>query len=133
MKSLTELEIYRLETVKCVPERWLRHLTALEKLMVCYCYEVVELSERIKHLEFLKNVRLQCLPKMVILPKVLQRLSSSLQSLELHDLIRLESLPDWLDKLASLEPKDCIDTRLYTRNAKSPKKTHSFVELFWVS
>ncbi|KAL9177423.1 hypothetical protein ABFS82_01G056900 [Erythranthe guttata] len=99
LKSLTYCE-----KLTCLPEGWLRHLTALEELQIIECPEVVELpEEEVKYLKFLKKVNLRGLRKMVYLPKALQHLASSLQRLSLNNLPQLSSLPDWLGDFTSLE------------------------------
>ncbi|KAL7159861.1 hypothetical protein ABFS83_01G055400 [Erythranthe nasuta] len=105
LKSLTSLSIkYSKKLVGCLPQGWLRHLTALEELQIFKCPEVVELpEEEVKYLKFLKNVDLSSLPKMVYLPKALQHISSSLHRLSLYDLPQLSSLPDWLGDLTFVE------------------------------
>ncbi|KAL7122734.1 hypothetical protein ACP275_01G062300 [Erythranthe tilingii] len=104
LKSLTSLSIKFCEKlVGCLPQGWLRHLNALEELVIFECPEVVELPEEVKYLKFLKTVYLTNLPKMVYLPKALQHLSSSLQLLSLYNLPQLSSLPEWLGDFTSLE------------------------------
>ncbi|KAL7122682.1 hypothetical protein ACP275_01G058700 [Erythranthe tilingii] len=89
---------------RCLPEGWLRHLTSLEELVIRSCRELVELPEEgIKHLHSLKRVFLYDLPKMVCVPKALNHLSSSLQSLRLCKLEELSSLPEWLGDMTSLQ------------------------------
>ncbi|KAL7159826.1 hypothetical protein ABFS83_01G053200 [Erythranthe nasuta] len=93
LKSLTSSSInYCRKLMGCLPQGWLRHLTALEELDIFQCDRVVELPDELKSLS-----------KMVSLPKALQHLSSSLQLLSLNDLSQMSSLPEWLGDFMSLE------------------------------
>ncbi|EYU41269.1 hypothetical protein MIMGU_mgv1a022367mg [Erythranthe guttata] len=104
LKSLTSLSInYCRKLMGCLPQGWLRHLTALEELDIFQCDGVVELPDEVRYLKFLTKVELKSLPKMVYLPKALQHLSSSLQLLSLNDLPQMSSLPEWLGDFTSLE------------------------------
>ncbi|XP_012830413.1 PREDICTED: putative disease resistance protein RGA4 [Erythranthe guttata] len=104
LKSVTHLTIEECDTLRCLPEGWLRHLTSLEELVIWSCRELEELPEEgIKHLHNLKKVVLYDLPKMVCVPKALNHLSSSLQSIHIDALPGLSSLPDWLGDMTSLQ------------------------------
>ncbi|KAL7137587.1 hypothetical protein ABFS83_10G103000 [Erythranthe nasuta] len=108
--SLTHLRIEECDTPRCLPEGWLRNLTSLEELEILRCRELVELPEEgIKNLHNLKTVILYDLPKMVCVPKALNHLPSSLQSLHLSKLLELSSLPEWLGDMTSLQSLDIYE------------------------
>ncbi|KAG8382074.1 hypothetical protein BUALT_Bualt05G0038700 [Buddleja alternifolia] len=109
LKSLKELWINNCNTLTCIPDGWLRHLTALEKIYIHWCKELVELPEGIKFLHSLKRIELKRLPKMVSLPEVLP----SLQHLELWHLDQLTSLPDWLDNF--ITSSEVLEMKYETR------------------
>ncbi|XP_047953680.1 putative disease resistance protein RGA4 [Salvia hispanica] len=103
LKELTRLNLYSCQTMRSLPEGMLRHLTALNILLIVNCREFVELPEDIKHLHNLEFLLLHDLPKMTRLPQAFQQLIS----LYLIDLPELESLPDQLPSLNSLYVIHC--------------------------
>ncbi|XP_047952707.1 putative disease resistance protein RGA4 [Salvia hispanica] len=109
LKELISLWPESCQTMRCLPERMLRHLTALEDLTIITCPEILELPEDIKHLHNLKFLQLHW-----IFPRsraCLKPFSTSLlYTLQIFP--NLESLPDQPPSLFTRcyeLPKGCID------------------------
>ncbi|KAH6757485.1 hypothetical protein C2S52_023353 [Perilla frutescens var. hirtella] len=106
LKKLHYLDIHDCDTLTCLPEGLLCHLTALVNLDISKCPELIELPEEVKHLQSLEHIGLDDLAKMACLPEALQHLAS-LRWLYLTKLPQLDSLPDKLPSLRTLHLEDC--------------------------
>lgn len=109
LKKLGWFSIVDCEAMRCLPKGMVQQFTALRRLEIYRCPELVELPQEIKHLQNLEYISLFYLEKMASLPEALQHLSS-LKSLHLGHLPQLGSLPDWLHHLTSLHTmivEDC--------------------------
>ncbi|XP_047951745.1 disease resistance protein RGA2-like isoform X2 [Salvia hispanica] len=103
LKGVTFLGLYNCDRMTYIPQGMLQHLTALGRVDIFSCKELVELPEEINHLHKLKVIQLSWLPKMACLPQAIQHL----EILFMHDLPELESLPDQLPSLHKLEITNC--------------------------
>ncbi|XP_047939497.1 putative disease resistance protein RGA3 [Salvia hispanica] len=106
LKKLTSLRLLCCDTMTCIPQGMLQHLTALCRLKIVSCQEIIELPEEIKHLHNLEWLQLSHLPNMRCLSQALQLLSS-LKFLHLIYLPELELLPGQLPSLHTLDICDC--------------------------
>ncbi|KAL8504073.1 hypothetical protein ACS0TY_022706 [Phlomoides rotata] len=108
LNSVTRLVLRNCRIGSSFPEGLLRHLTALQELQINGCKEFEDVSvQEIKNLHRLQHLKIAHADDLVSLPQALQHIPS-LQSLSLHGLRQLTSLPDWLPtSLTQLDINDC--------------------------
>nr|POE48514.1 disease resistance protein rga2 [Quercus suber] len=90
----------------------IKHLTALESLIIGYCEEL-SLTDNEENQDLKLSLRwlvIVKLPKLEVLPQWLQASANTLQHLEFEDCCNFTALPDWLPHLKSLQTlriKEC--------------------------
>ena len=76
----------------------IKHLTALENLIIWYCEEL-SLTDKEENQDLKLSLRLMIigkLPKLEVLPQWLQASANTLQHLEIEDCCNFTALPKWL-------------------------------------
>ncbi|XP_030925535.1 putative disease resistance protein RGA4 [Quercus lobata] len=91
----------------------IKHLTALETLVIVECKELSLMEMEGEDNQDLKlslqNLKIEGLPKLEVLPQWLQGSANTLQVLRIEECENLKALPEWLPRLKSLHTLQIVE------------------------